>query len=152
MPRNPQISFNVGMRDQSSEIGTFSFLTAVAEDLDAGLSTEMTDLLLAVNDVTLGLVTTEKSVQAKKLSNAKIGAGNREDKIEINYQDNVTLTPYQVELPTRDNTLATSPGLDTYPIGSAPWANFKTKFEAAVVSPDGNPVTVLSFRLVGRNN
>lgn len=152
MPRNPQIEFNVSMQDQSAEPGTFTFLTATPEDLVGGLSTAMVDLMTAVGDVTLGTVKREGVVERKKLSNVKIGAGNREDKIEINYQDNVTLTLYQVDLPTRDNTLATTPGLDTYPIGSAPWANLKTKFEAATVSPDGNPVTVISFRLVGRNN
>jgi len=152
MARNPQIEFNVSMQDQSAEPGSFTVYTAIPEDLVGGLSTEMVDLMTAVGDVTLGTVKRMRAAEVKKLSNVKIGAGNREDKIEISYQDNTTLEIFQVDLPTRDNTLATTPGLDTYPIASAPWANLKTKFEAAVVSPNGNAVTVLFFKLVGRNN
>lgn len=150
MPRNPQFSFNVSMNDQSAEIGRFSVNTAVPEDMTS-LSTEAVDFMLAVNDVTVGLVTQESALSAKKLSNTRIGAGNREDKMMCTYQDNTSLAIYQIDLPTRDNTLATVAGTDYYPLTVAPWINFKTKFEAFVVSPDGNAVTLLSVKLVGRN-
>lgn len=151
MPRNPQIAFNVSMQDQSAETGRFTVNTAIPEDLVAGLSTAAVDFMTAVGDVTLGLVVQEGALETKKLSNVRIGAGNREDKMMATYQDNVTLALYQVELPTRDNTLAVVPGTDYYNLAVAPWANFKTKFEAFVVSPDGNAVTLISVKLVGRN-
>lgn len=152
MASNPQIQFNVTMQDYSAEPGNFTLYTAAPEDLVAGLSVAMVALMLAINDVTLGLVAKERSSEMLKLTNVKIGAGNREDKIEIAYQDNTTLELFQVDLPTRDNTLLPVAGTDFYPIGAAPWANLKTRFEAGAVSPNGNPVTVISFRLVGRNN
>lgn len=150
MPRNPQFSFNVSMVDQSAEIGRFSVNTLAPEDMNA-LSAEATDFMLAVNDVTVGLVTQESALSVKKLTNTRIGSGNREDKMMATYQDNTTLAVYQIDLPTRDNTLATVAGTDYYNLTIAPWANFKTKFEAFVVSPDGNAVTLLSVKLVGRN-
>lgn len=152
MASNPQIQFGVTMRDYSAEPSTFTLYTAAPEDLVAGLSVAMVDLMTAIGDVTLGLVTNEKASEVKKLTNVRIGSGNREDKIEIAYQDNTTLELFQVDLPTRDNTLLPVAGTDFYPIGAAPWANLKTKFEAGAVSPNGNAVTVISFRLVGRNN
>lgn len=152
MASNPQIQFGVTMMDYSAEPGTFTLYTAVPEDLVGGLSVAMVDLMTAIGDVTLGLVKKETSSEVKKLTNLRIGSGNREDKIEIAYQDNTTLELFQVDLPTRDNTLLPVAGTDFYPIATAPWANLKTKFEAGAVSPNGNPVTVISFRLVGRNN
>lgn len=152
MASNPQIQFGVTMRDYSAEPSTFTLYTAAPEDLVAGLSTPMVDLMTAIGDVTLGLVTKETASEVKKLTNVRIGSGNREDKIEVSYQDNTTLELFQTDLPTRDNTLLPVAGTDFYPIGTAPWANLKTKWEAGAVSPNGNAVTVISFRLVGRNN
>jgi len=151
MPRNPQVTYGFSMQDQSAETGRVQVYTAVPEDLVGGLSTAMSDFMLAVNDVTLGTVTKEQSGEVNKLSNVRIGAGNREDKMLVSYQDNVTLALYDFELPTRDNTLAVVAGTDYYNLAIAPWANFKTKTEAALVSPDGNAITVVSVKLVGRN-
>lgn len=152
MASNPQIQFGVTMMDYSAEPGTFTLYTAAPEDLVGGLSVAMVDLMTAIGDVTLGLVKKETSSEVKKLTNVRIGSGNREDKIEVAYQDNTTLELFQVDLPTRDNALLPVAGTDFYPIASAPWSNLKTKFEAGAVSPNGNAVTVISFRLVGRNN
>ncbi len=90
MPRNPQITYGFSMQDQSAETGRVQVYTDVPEDLVGGLSVAMSDFMLAVNAVTLGTVTKEQSGEVNKLSNVRIGAGNREDKMAVNYQDNVT--------------------------------------------------------------
>lgn len=151
MPRNPQVTYTFTMNDQSAELSNVSVYTAVPEDLVGGLSAAASDFMLAVNDVTLGLVTKEASGEVHKISNTRIGAGNREDKMLVNYQDNISLNLYSFELPTRDNTLAPNAGTDYYNLAAAPWANFKTKTEAFLVSPEGNAITVISVKLVGRN-
>jgi hypothetical protein len=83
------------------------------------------------------------------VSAATRGQGNREDKLELRYTDNVTFTIYTMEVPCRQGDLTTSEGSDLLPTDD--WAATKTAFEAVVRSPDGNAVTLQSVRIIGRN-
>lgn len=86
---------------------------------------------------------------SRRLSTADVGEGNREDKLEFKYFDNVTFKPYTVEVPCRKGGLATESGSDKIPAET--WPTTKTAFEAYAKSPDGNAVTLAQVRLIGRN-
>jgi hypothetical protein len=150
MARNPDNKISANTVDQSGEPTGFSIHVASgALDLSsvpAGLTAIITALDTELVDWTpityVGNIT-------RRLSTDTVGEGNREDKVELKYFDNVTLKPYTVEVPCRKGTLATSPGSDLVP--EATWADTKTAFEAYAKSPDGNAVTLSQVRIVGRN-
>lgn len=150
MSRNPDNKFTFGTLDQSSEATGFqihiasgaidlSTIPAGAADLITDLDTELVDWTAVTYTVT----------STRRLSTVSVGAGNREDKLELKYFDNVTFKPYTVEVPCRKGTLATETGSDLIP--AATWTATKASFEAYVKSPDGNAVTLSQVRLIGRN-
>ena len=77
----------------------------------------------------------------------------RELKWLIRYRDDITGNPYTVELGTAD-TAALDPNNRGYAeIGDGGVVDaFVTAFEAYVLSPAGNAVSIDSIQLVGRNN
>jgi len=74
----------------------------------------------------------------------------RERKWIVSYRDTVTEDIHTAEIPTADLTGNLLPNSDEADLTSAAWVAFIAAFEAVVVSPDGNPVTVESARHVGR--
>lgn len=150
MARNPDNKATFNTIDQSSEKSGFSIhvasgtmdlstIPAAWTALVTALDTELVDWT-PVNYI--GNIT-------RKLATVEVGEGNREDKVELKYQDSVNFGIYTVEVPCRKGGLATNPGEDTIP--EATWATTKTAFEALARSPDGNAVVLLSARIVGRN-
>jgi hypothetical protein len=114
-------------------------------------NTLITNFLTSVAAVSDGLITTEQLDIINKLSNAAVGAGNREDKWLVGYHDDTTLADGHFTIPCRKNTLPVVSGTDRVDLTASPWATFKTNVEALVLSPDGNSVTVDYVQLVGRN-
>lgn len=155
MPRNPAYRATFTVVDSSSENSAYAVNIAAETYADtADLSTNT--VLAALRTATEALIDGElKSVavtSTSRISSAAFAAnGNREDKMLVMYEDNVTRYPYVAELPCRKNTLPRIAGSDEYDITVAEFAAFVTAFEAAAVSSDGNAVTVKSIRLVGRN-
>lgn len=150
MARNPDNKATFNTIDQSGERSGFSVhLASGAVDLTTipaawtalitALDTELVDWT-PVNYI--GNIT-------RKLATVEVGEGNREDKVELKYQDNTTFGVYTVEVPCRKGALTTITGTDL--IDPATWATTKTAFEALARSPDGNAVTLLSVRIIGRN-
>jgi hypothetical protein len=74
----------------------------------------------------------------------------RELAVRVSYQDNTTLTKYSVTIPGADLATLGQPDTDLISPANEVFAAFVAVFEADVVSPDGNAVTVLSGRIVGR--
>jgi hypothetical protein len=74
----------------------------------------------------------------------------REIGVRVSYQDTVTLSKYGVTIPGADLATLGQPDTDLIAMDNAVFSAFVTAFEAAVVSPAGNAVTVLSGRIVGR--
>lgn len=149
MATNPTYAISPNTVDQSGEPTGFRINLADFVALDP-IPALLTNLITAL-DTELVDWTPVNYVETvtRRLSTATVGAGNREDKVELKYYDNVTLKPYLTEIGCRQGDLATSPGSDIVP--EATWAATKTAFEALVKSPDGNAVTLAQVRIVGRN-
>lgn len=75
----------------------------------------------------------------------------REIGLMLTYTDTVTGKSYRITVPGPDWTNIRSAGTDMADMTSVKMAAFKTAFEEHVVSPDGNAVSLVSGRLVGRN-
>jgi len=150
MARNPDNKMTFSTLDQSSEPTSFQLhIAAGAIDLStvpATLTAVVTALDTELVDWTAVSYTGNVT---RRLSTASVGAGNREDKLELKYFDNTTFKPYTVEVPCRKGTLATETGSDLIP--EATWTATKAAFEAYAKSPDGNAVTLAQVRLIGRN-
>lgn len=150
MARNPDNKMTFGTLDQSGEPSSFQVhIASGAIDLTT-IPTALSDLITALDTelVDWTPITYTGNV-TRRLSTAAVGEGNREDKVELKYFDNVTFKPYTVEVPCRKGSLATTPGSDLIP--AATWPTTKTTFEAYAKSPDGNAVTLATVRLIGRN-
>jgi hypothetical protein len=152
MALNPSFSLNFTVRDRSGEAARFTWSTAAPIDQET-LPTTISDWENSFAAICDGVLTNRNVVVAKKLSNTAYSAdGQREEKWLVTYQDNVTLAVYQTELPCRKNSVKPPVNNDDVDLTVAPWVVFKTKTEAAFVSPDGNAITILKVTLVGRNN
>ena len=152
MARNPGYQYTVSMVDRSGERASFSLgADDAAMDL-ATLPTALDDLFTAIDTVCDGQRISVNAVVSKRLStNFTAGDGQREEKWLCSYHDSTTLASYQIEFPCRKATVKPPLGQDFVVLTEVPWANFKTKFEAAVFSPDGNAVVLDRVTLIGRN-
>lgn len=90
-----------------------------------------------------------KSRQAETLPTAATAV--RELGIMVSYSDNVTAKKYHFVIPGPAEGLLVA-GTDNVDPANADWIAFKSAFETDVLSEAGNAVTVLSGKLVGRNN
>jgi len=150
MARNPDNRWVFNTFDQSSEPTSFSVHAASGtmdlSTIPAGVTSLITALDTELVDWTP--ISYNASI-TRKLSTALVGESNREDKVELQYVDNVTFRRYTTEVGCRKGGLATSEGSDLIP--AATWGDTKTAFEALARSPDGNAVTLAAVRLIGRN-
>lgn len=73
----------------------------------------------------------------------------REHKWLIRYSDNTTGSLHYAEIPTA-NTSLLAPNSDFVDLSAGDGALLKTEFEANMLSPAGNSVTLLSMQSVGR--
>jgi hypothetical protein len=76
----------------------------------------------------------------------------RELALRVSYQDNTTLSKYTFTVPGVDWAVIGLAGTDKVDETNELWTSLVSAFEAGAVSPDGNAVSVLGGRLVGRNN
>lgn len=150
MARNPDNKATFNTIDQSSERSGFSLHVASGTmDLTA-IPATWTNLITALDTELVDWTPVNYIANiTRKLATVDVGAGNREDKVELKYQDAVNFALYTVEVPCRKGDLVTNPGSDTIP--DATWATTKTAFEALARSPDGNAVVLLTVRIIGRN-
>lgn len=150
MATNPQTKISITERDQSGEDGVFSIHVAAEIDM-ATLPALFTNLITAIDtELTLGDFVSYNQTTTRRISNVAEGGGNREDKLLMIYQDNVTLKVYNTELPCRQTGLTTV-GVGSDSVPPATWAATKTAWDAFVRSIDGNATTLLDVRIIGRN-
>lgn len=151
MARNPDNKLSFNTVDQSGEPSGFTIhIASGAVDLST-TPAGATAILTALDDELVDWTPVNLTATIpKRLGTATVGEGNREDKVELQYTDNVTLKPYTAEVPCRKGGLATETGSDLIP--SATWTATKTAFEAYAKSPDGNAVTLQAVRLIGRSS
>lgn len=153
MALNPKETVKFSLYDQSSEVASFSANQPATLDLSSGLPTVVTAFITAVAPIVDFTATDLKSASSNqflRISNDKQGVGNREDKWLLNFQDSVTLVPYDVELPCRTGGIATTPGTDFLP--EATVATFRSAAEALFFSNDGNAGNLLTVTLIGRRS
>lgn len=74
----------------------------------------------------------------------------REIALRVQYRDTANAKKYRFDVPGPVSGLYPPQGTDQVPLDNIIAAAFITVFEAQCVSPDGNPVEVVSIRLVGR--
>lgn len=150
MASNPSTKITVSELDQSGEVGKFSVNIDTPIDMDT-LPLPFTDLITALdNELIDGVNTQYAQNTVRRIQNANQGTGNREDKLLMVYQDNVTLKIYITELPCRKAGLAVaSTGSESLP--PATYATTKTTWDAFVRSVDGNATTLLDVQIIGRN-
>lgn len=154
MPMNPDHLYGLTFLDNSREKSNFQIhMDAITALNIADKLADMGDLRTAVEGITLGTVIGDKWVgditkYAETLP-ASVEA-QREKKWLVRYQDDVNLSIYTVEIPTADLSLL-QPNSDLMVIDAGAGLTFVTAFEALATSPEGNPVTVLDVRYVGRS-
>lgn len=150
MAQNPDTRIKVTLRDQSGEDSSFAIRPASPEDMSA-LTIPFTDLMTAIDsELSLGLFVKYNQSTSLRLTNTAEGAGNREDKVLLTYEDNVTKNVYQTEIPCRLTSLETV-GVGSDSVPPADWATVKTTWDAYARSIDGNATTLLDVEIVGRN-
>lgn len=150
MARNPDNKATFNTIDQSSERSGFSIHVASGTMDLSTIPAAWTALITALDTELVDWTPVNYIANiTRKLATVDVGEGNREDKVELKYQDNTNFAIYTVEIPCRKGTLTTNPGSDTIP--EADWTDTKTAFEALARSPDGNAVTLQSVRIIGRN-
>lgn len=147
----------ISVRDSSAELSrtavNFGAVTAVSI---AGLLTQWGTLKTAIDGIILGVIASESLVMdATVLSNAMPADENahRELKWLVTYQGDTSLKKFRLEIPTPDATLRV-PGSDDVLLTQPAIAAFVAAFEDVARSPDNDTetVTVLSIKMVGRNN
>jgi len=114
-------------------------------------------LVTEVGKITEGLLVKDTRLYQQTgtgTGEAAVATAQRESKWLLTYEDDITLKRYQREMPcpilTGGKLLPGIEGLAD--LTETDMATFVTAFEAIVNSPDGNVVSVISLRHVGRNN
>jgi hypothetical protein len=157
MPGPLESTLSITVVDNSRELARFSFVPdpsfaagVLTPPYASGSPQEaFFNALALIQDGTIIRVSYNRTL---RVSNAAFApSGHREDRWLIIYQDNVTLKLYTTEIPCRKVSLNVSNGSDERDLSVAPWSTFKSAFETVARSPEGNPITVLSIRLIGRN-
>jgi len=157
MPINPAHYGSFTLLDASNEKSTMSFhvgeITAVTI---AGFLTQFGALRTAVEAISIGALVTDSWTGDRTKYSAAIPSdkdSQRERKFLVIYEDDSTLAPYRVEIPCADYALSGlfAGSTDEVDLTQTEIAAFVTAFEALCKSPEGNAVTVLQIRGVGRN-
>lgn len=157
MARNPDETVSLTMVDRSGEGARIQIAPSAALKQDITSVTlpaesVAAEFINAINSVADGLIVRRSLTTSVKLTNAAAAAeGQREERWLVVYEDNVTKALYSFEIPCRKSTVKPPQGRDDVDLTVDPWIQFKTKVQAAVVSPDGNAITILAVRLIGRN-
>lgn len=138
-----------GLVDYDGQRRQFSFDTAViTAAIHDAQKTEHDNLVAAIADVTLGALDFEEFVgdreQIRPL--VKAAAASAQVNIEwiVTYVDDVTTSVYNVRVPTADVTDTTlfATNSNIWDPTDAKWVTFIAAFEAHILSPDGNAVSL----------
>lgn len=142
--------FRMSLGDWDSQKRQFSFDTTIVvaanEIVQRG---QHDDLVAAIIDVTLGTLDFEEFVADREQIRPFVRSANSVAQVNIEmvvtYEDDVTLAQHNVRIPTadmEDETLWTI-GTNQWDPTDAKWVTFIAAFEAHILSPLGNPVSVV---------
>jgi hypothetical protein len=144
--------------DFSDEVSSVSFNVATPSGASydwAALETAIAavrDAMTAVSLCTRSKEQVNVQTDAGSLTRPSDEAAQRELGLRIFYVDSVTQKKYHVTVPGPDTSLMASPGFDIVDWSGAEMVALETAFEANVLSPDGNAVSILTGKIVGRRN
>lgn len=138
-----------GLVDYDGQRRQFSFDTIVvtAANHDAQ-KTEHDNLVAAIADVTLGTLDFEEYVgdreQIRPLVNPAVAMAQVNIEWIFTYIDDTTSSVLNVRVPTADinDTTLFAPASPLWDPTDAKWVTFVAAFEAHIVSPDGNAVSI----------
>ena len=141
--------FRMSLVDWDHQRRQFSFDTTVvtAANHDAQKATHNA-LVAAIEDVTLGNGVFDEFVGDRAYQSPVAAAFDTPAQVNIQwvvtYQDATTTQEYNVRIPTADITDSTlfQAGSNEWDPTDAKWVAFVSAFEAHVLSPNGNAVTV----------
>jgi len=141
--------WSVSYMDASSEIGSSKI--GLSGDADG---TDIAELLSDFNGVTLGVAQRWYDTTETALSNSvPTNDAEREEKLLIGYQDNTSLKKYVFTIPTFDKSSGTRIGAtDFFQTDAGAIGTLVTDLNALMRSPEGNAITVLYAKYVGRNS
>jgi hypothetical protein len=140
----------MSLGDFDSQKRQFSFDAAVVTAANHDAEKAAHDALVAaIADVTLGEPDFEEFVADREQVRPFVRSANSVAQVNIEwmvtYEDDVTLTQHNVRVPTadlEDETLLTI-GTNQWDPTDAKWVTFIAAFEAHVLSPLGNAVSVV---------
>lgn len=120
-----------------------------------GAAENVGEIKSAIDDITL-MNNVKRSVVAVEYTDAPTLPSNqfaqRELKLLVTYVDNTTAKTYRVSIPGPDLSLIAQAGTDVVDhTSNVLAAALVTALETYAVSPDGNAITVIGMRIVGRN-
>lgn len=154
MPNNVDTNrYSLTIKDYSNEDSTTTVNTKSLTD-NVAYEAARDAFNTAVDNITSGRLAAYTESNIVRLSNqpAIDSSSARELKVLVSYEDTVTFKKFSVTVPTfRPSLVTMMAGTDLVDITAGSAAAFVTAFEAFVNSPDGNAVSVISMRLVGRN-
>jgi len=146
--------------DHSGEYSTTSIhAEAIAED-GTNYDTVISDPLSAMGAMQTAIAAITKLnrvksafsvVRDQNVESLPAAGADRELAVRLIYQDETTFKKFRLDIPAPIDGIfyANSDEVDMTSVGMAA---FKLAFDAAVVSPDGNSVSLLSGHKVGRRN
>jgi hypothetical protein len=140
----------MSLGDFDSQKRQFSFPAAIVTAANHDAQKALHDALVAaIMDVTLGTLDFEEFVADREQVRPFVRAAAMSAQVNIEcvvtYEDDVTLTQYNVRIPTvdlEDDTLWTI-GTNQWDPTDAKWVEFISAFEALVLSDLGNAVSVV---------
>jgi hypothetical protein len=149
---------NVKFLDFSDEASAVSFNVAdpsgATYDWDA-LETAIGVVTSAIEAVSLCTRSTEQISVKTDLGSAARPAdeeAQREQGLRVFYMDNTTQKKYHLTIPGPEVALMASPGFDVVDWSGSEMAALETALEAGILSPVGNAISILTGKIVGRNN
>jgi len=162
MPVANSTPVHIGMVDKSGEqTGTMLYFEPILDDgtnwddlFDQGGANIYDIVKVPMILLTkLNLTRSIASVEVERSSGTLPAAADaqREWATRFVYLDTVTNKKYSFTIPAPVDSIVQE-GTDVVDLGNALVAAFITVFEANCVSPEGNAVSVLSARVIGRNS
>jgi hypothetical protein len=152
-----------GMIDRSGEqTGTQVYLTDLADD-GGNFDTVLTNATTGDYDVVKAAIITltdcnmTRSIASLVVDQSvgtvpSVWSAQRELAVRFTYQDETTLKKYSFTIPGPNSDI-TQEGTDVIDLsGNIIVAAAVTVFEAKLRSPDGNNITILAAKLIGRNS
>jgi len=147
MAYNGQFNITFACNDEKTSTPGFGW--------DAANDAALIALAAALDGISTAVVgqqfVTERREVAAGSAAAPPGDANRGKKYVISYRDSTTNKRHQTEIPGADDDLLAA-GTVNLDIGAGVGLAVKTAFEAAVVSPVGNPVVVSAITFMTRNS